>query len=234
MKTRRNHRKTTTGRRKRHVKHRVQTRINHRKGTVSSGRRHKFFKRGGQPQLSGVQNTLSGSVRNTLSGSVQNTKLRGILYVPTFNELPNGSNSTTSNTLSQPFDDILPKITNFVEGIDPNNVRQILVQEGFIDIPVRLTVIKADNCYKNKFNIKDFGIQKPVSIRINEMTVEFFINNDGCNVDIYVGETRYGRVRIKVNDIVMNTDICNPRDITLVLRSNAIIRDLIKAAEAAN
>jgi hypothetical protein len=50
MKTRRNHRKTTTGRRKSHVKHRVQTRINHRKGTVSSGRRDKFFKRGGATQ----------------------------------------------------------------------------------------------------------------------------------------------------------------------------------------
>ena len=51
MKTRRNHRKTTTGRRRRHVKQRVQTRFHHRKGTVSSGRRHKFFKRGGQPPI---------------------------------------------------------------------------------------------------------------------------------------------------------------------------------------
>jgi hypothetical protein len=124
---------------------------------------------------------------------------------------------------------MLPKITKFVEGIDPNNVKQILEKE-YSGIPVSLTVINADNCSK-QFNIKDFGIQNPVSIRINEMTVEFFINNDGCNVDIYVGETRYGRVRIKLQDTVMHTNICTPYYSTL---ANSIIRDLIKAAEAAN
>lgn len=69
MKTRRNHRKTTTGRRKRHVKYRVQTRINHRKGTVSSGRRHKFFKRGGQPV---IDSTIDPTIKMLVDG-VENT-----------------------------------------------------------------------------------------------------------------------------------------------------------------
>jgi hypothetical protein len=64
MKTRRNHRKTTMGRRRRVVKQRVQTRINHRKGTVSSGRRHKFFKRGGQHPPVCVEANLDTDILN--------------------------------------------------------------------------------------------------------------------------------------------------------------------------
>jgi hypothetical protein len=174
MKTRRNHRKTTNRRRRRHVKQRVQTRFHHRKGTVSSGRRHKFFKRGGEP-----------------------------------------------------LDDNLSNITKFVEGITPVNVKRILDGEGYTDIP-SLTVIKVGDCSKSSFNIKEFGIQIPVSKRINEITVEFFIHSDACNVDIYVGETRYGRVRIKIGNIVMDTDICNYRYRIL---ANAIKTDLIEGAK---
>jgi hypothetical protein len=73
MKTRRNHRKTTTGRRRRHVKHRVQTRINHRKGTVSSGRRHKFFKRGGEPVINPVIDPVIDPTIKMLVDGVENT-----------------------------------------------------------------------------------------------------------------------------------------------------------------
>ena len=71
MKTRRNHRKTTTGRRRRVVKQqRGQTRIHHRKKTVSSGRRHKFFKRGGEPQLDEIINKILEKIQISVKSSI--------------------------------------------------------------------------------------------------------------------------------------------------------------------
>lgn len=75
MKTQRNHRKTTTSRRRRHVKHRVQTRIHYRKGTVSSGRRHKFFKRGGAASLDDIINTFIVGIEPSVEATIRYGKI---------------------------------------------------------------------------------------------------------------------------------------------------------------
>jgi hypothetical protein len=105
MKTRRNHRKTTTGRRRRHVKHRVQTRIHHRKGTVSSGRRHKFFKRGGEPVINSVINSVIDPVID-----------------PTIKILVDGVENTVKTNFGIPSDDKSLKL-----GVEQNSSKPLKV-----------------------------------------------------------------------------------------------------------
>lgn len=207
MKTRRNHRKTTTGRRKRHVKQqRVQTRINHRKGAVSTGRRHKFFKRGGQFGTYRDGNSTN-SVR-TASLSQINTDLQQKKA-----EYEKLAVQKAKQELAQIN---YRAVVDFVEKIVPKNTSSII---DFGNI--RLTVKELD---KKDFYIGDVKIdQTSVTIKINDVTVKFYINYDGNTVVIYVDDMLYGYVMIKINGTNYESDnrgIYNPSV------SIAIIQDL--------
>ena len=202
MKTYRNHR-NRTGRHKRHVKHRVQTRINHRKGVVSSRRRHKFFKRGGQ----------HGTYRNGNSTT-------SILVEP-LTQL-NQDRINTENAAKEKEKQDAEKINykavvDFVENIITTNTFKIIGEYGNIG----LTVKELEKIVFYTGNVKKD--QTPVTKKINDFTVTFYINDDGNTVVIYVDNILYGYVMIKINGKEYES---NNRGIYNIRVSIAIIEDL--------
>ncbi len=108
-------------------------------------------------------------------------------------------------------------IVGFVDKIVTKNTSLIIGEFGNI----RLTVKELDR--------KDFYIgdvkkdQTPVTIKINDVTVKFYINSDGNTVVIYVDDILYGYVMIKINDKEYESD---NRGIYASNVSIAIIEDL--------
>jgi hypothetical protein len=148
MKTRRNYRKTTTGRRKRHVKYRVQTRINHRRGTVSSGRRHKFFKRGGEPVINPVINPVIDPVID-----------------PTIKMLVDGVENTVKTKLGFNSDAILDLAVDRVYSIQENN---------FKIIPNRSVIFEIDSKKISFRNLEEAPGKQSVYIDLyNPETMKF-------------------------------------------------------------
>jgi len=214
MKTQRNHRKTTTVRRRRHVKQRVQTRIHHRKRTVSSGRRHKFFKRGGEPSSDGkyYNSKYSSSVRAASLGQINRDIEEKALLKNT--------------DAVQPTEITYPDVDDFVQNIINTNVSHVLSDIGNI----QLTVKKLPQKRLDMSDVKDKERQNPVTIKINEtVVVKFYVNYDGNTVVIYVNDMMYGYIMIKINGTEYessNRGIYNP------IVSDAIKQDLIKASSA--
>jgi hypothetical protein len=208
MKTRRNHRKTTTGRRKRHVKQqRVKTRINHRKGTVSSGRRHNFFKRGGQ-------NPFDRGDTTSKFGTYDNGR-----YIQSHQQnIAHQKQDLRPLAFWEPIEQNYPDVDAFVEKIVPNNTKVIIGDFGKIE----LTVKKLD---KKDFYIDDVKKdQTPVTKQINNVTVKFYINHDGNTVVIYVDDMLYGYVMIKLNGTDYESDnrgIYNP-DVSIAIKLDLI------------
>ena len=210
MKTRRNHRKTTTGRHRRVVKQQRGKTHNyhHRKGTVSSGRRHKFFKRGGQ--FTSYRTGYSSIDRST---------------APTYKKLTNIWDADKPFNPDKPVDDTISIIKLFVEGITPVNVKQILDGLGFTDIPVSLTVKETDKIPFSINHVNDRDKQVPV----NRNGAMFYIDFAGNTVVIYVDGVRYGYVMVKLNGIEYDE---SNRGIYNIGVSRAIKQDLIKASSA--
>lgn len=214
MKTRRNHRKTTTGRRKRHVKHRVKTRINHRKGTVSSGRRHKFFKRGGQPKHSSYTTVIKyGSYG---PGGVYSPSLLQIQSDQKEREM---AKAAAEAEAAKPIEQNYPDVDAFVNKINAVNVSR------FFESECNLTIQKLPQISFSDSSVQGGEKQSPVIKTINQKTVKFYITFNGCNIDIYVDGTRYRRVvPVTGNDVIDTEDKCSP------LLINAIKLDLIAAS----
>ena len=151
MKTRRNHRKTTTGRHRRVVKQQRGKTHNyhHRKGTVSSGRRHKFFKRGGQ--FTSYRTGYSSIDRST---------------APTYKKLTNIWDADKPFNPDKPVDDTLSIIKLFVEGITPVNVP--VNRNGamfYIDFAGNTVVIYVDGVRYGYVMVKLNGIEYDESNR---------------------------------------------------------------------
>jgi len=215
MKTRRNHRKTTTGRRKRHVKYRVQTRIHHRKGTVSSGRRHKFFKRGGKTPFDTKTSIQFGTYYNgtyVASGS-QNIADR--------KEREMAKAAAEAAAAAQEAAKIdYPDVDAFVNKINAVNVNV----SGFFESKYNLTIQKLPQISFSDRSVQDGEKQSPVIKTINQKTVKFYITFNGCNIDIYVDGTRYGRVvPVEGNNVIDTGSMCSTHLI------NAIKLDLFIA-----
>jgi len=87
-------------------------------------------------------------------------------------------------------------VVDFVEKIVPNNTKGIIARNIGENVE-KLTVKKLE---KTDFYIGDVKKdQNPVTIKINDVTVKFYINSDGNTVVIYVNNTLYGYVMIKIN-----------------------------------
>jgi hypothetical protein len=216
MKTRRNHRKTTIGRRKRHVKHRVQTRINHRKRTVSSGRRHKFFKRGGRTPFDTATSSLYGTYDNGLyiqshRQNIADQEQKNIEAALLAEQ--NAKNAAAEINYRA--------IADFVEKIAPKNTSSIIGEYGNI----ALTVKKLEKTDVFISNVEED--KTPVTIKINDVTVTFYINYDGNTVVIYVDDMLYGYVMIKIGGNEFTSD---NRGIYNRSVSNRIIQDLNAAS----
>jgi hypothetical protein len=216
MKTRRNHRKTTTGRRKRHVKYRVQTRINHRKGTVSSARRHKFFKRGGQPQYSSYNTVIRYGRYGT-----------GGVYSPSLLQIRSDQKEAADQAAiaAQETDKLdYPDVDVFVQNVKTINVTRIM------EISVNFSILKLPQKTFDSTHVQNRDSQHPVIKTINNKTVKFYISYNGCNFYIYVDNTLYGQLQITTQkgDVINTEAIC----------SNELLKqiklDLINAAKAAN
>jgi hypothetical protein len=213
MKTRRNHRhKTTTGRRKRHVKHRVQTRINHRKGTVSSGRRHKFLKRGGTTPFDRGDTT---SKFGTYDNGSRIPSLSQI-NIDKEEEAKTAAAKAAAEA-AKPIEQNYPDVDEFV-----NKINAVYVS-GFFESKCNLTIQKLPQIRFSNSHVKSGN--RPVVIKtINEKPVNFYISFDGCNIDIYIDEIRYGRVvPIKDTSVIDTEKMCS----TPLM--NAITLDLITA-----
>lgn len=229
MKTRRNHRKTTTGRRKRHVKHRVQTRINHRKGTVSSGRRHKFFKRGGEPRggepfVNNPRTTLFNTDTSRTLGIYDGKGLR----IPSLSQINIDKEEAAKTAAAKaaaeaakPIEQNYPDVDAFV-----NKINAVYVSV-FFGSTCKLTIQKLP-----QISFSDRSVQggAPVIKTINNKTVKFYISYNGCNFYIYVDNTLYGQLQITTQkgDVINTEAICS-NELLKQIKS-----DLIKAAEAAN
>lgn len=125
MKTRRNHRKTTTGRHRRVVKQQRGKTHNyhHRKGTVSSGRRHKFFKRGGEPPIDPTIQAIIDGVENTVKtklGLTSDDKLKLVVERISYDDQT--SRPITSTPLLFHFQD--KKIKFVIVAPLPNSILQ--------------------------------------------------------------------------------------------------------------
>jgi hypothetical protein len=225
MKTRRNHRKTTTGRRKRHVKQqRVQTRINHRKGTVSSGRRHKFFKRGGEPRggepfVNNQRTTLFNTDTSRTLGTYDGKGLR----IPSWSQINIDKEEAAAKAAAEaakPIEQNYPDVDAFV-----NKINAVYVS-GFFGSECNLTIQKLPQISFSDRSVQNGEKKSHVIKTINQKTVEFYITFNGCNIDIYVDGTRYGRVvPVTANNVVIDTErMCSP------LLRNAIELDLIAAS----
>jgi hypothetical protein len=208
MKTRQNHRKTTTGRSRRHVKHRVQTRINHRKGTVSSGRRHKFFKRGGQ----------FGTYRDGNSTNSVHTASLSQINIDK-EEAAAKAAAKAAAEAAKPIEQNYPDVDAFVNKINAVNV------SGFFDSECNLTIQKLPQISFSDSSVQGGEKQSPVIKTINQKTVKFYITFNGCNIDIYVDGTRYGRVvPVTGNNVIDTESMCSTHLI------NAIKSSLIAAS----
>lgn len=188
MKTRRNHRNTTSRRRRRVVKQqRVQTRIHRRKGTaVSSRRRDYFFKRGGQPLF-----------------TTDTSKQFGTYY-------SNGSYVATLGQINQDRDDAAaaqakkdaekaqeigyPDVDEFVSKTKTTNVS---TKTDILNIKFIVKKLPKKDFYIA--NVKNGKNQQPVTKKINEKDVKFYVDSDGNTVVIYVDGTLYGYVMIKID-----------------------------------
>jgi hypothetical protein len=202
MKTRRNHRKTTTGRRKRHVKYRVQTRIHHRKGTVSSGRRHKFFKRGGEPSSYGryLNNNHSLSIRAaSLEQINRDIEEKALLLKNT-------------GKVQQPIELSYPDVDAFVTKINAVYV------SGFFGSKCNLTIQKLPQISFSDRSVQGGEKQHPVIQTINNKTVKFYISYNGCNFYIYVNNTLYGQLQITTQkgDVINTEAICSNELLNLI------------------
>ncbi len=206
MKTRRNHRKTTTGRHRRVVKQQRGKTHNyhHRKGTVSSGRRHKFFKRGGQ----------FTSYRTGYSS------IDSSITAPTYKELTNIWDADKPFNPDKPVDDTISIIKLFVEGVKPINVENLLKSYEIDVTQVSLTVKEKDKIPFSINHVNDRDKQVPV----NRNGAMFYIDFAGNTVVIYVDGVRYGYVMVKLNGIEYDE---SNRGIYNIGVSRAIILDLI-------
>ncbi len=111
-------------------------------------------------------------------------------------------------------------VVDFVEKIVPKNTSSIIDFEN-----IRLTVKELD---KKDFYIGDVKKdQTPVTIKINDVTVKFYINYDGNTVVIYVDDMLYGYVMIKIGGNEFTSD---NRGIYNRSVSNRIIQDLNAAS----
>lgn len=228
MKTRRKHRKTTTGRRRRHVKHRVQTRINHRKGTVSSGRRHKFFKRGGEPFGNNQRTTLFNTGTSKESGTYDpNTNIYiqsyGQMEAEQKNRQAEDAISAEQNAKKEAAEINYRAVVDFVKKVVPNKTKGII--GDFENIELTVKKLEKKDFYFG--NVKDNEKQTPVTIKINDVTVKFYINYDGNTVVIYVDDMLYGYVMIKIEGKEYESD---NRGIYVPIVSDAIKQDLIAAS----
>lgn len=219
MKTRRKHRKTTTGRRKRHVKHRVQTRINHRKGTVSSGRRHKFFKRGGQNPFGTATSRQYGTYYNgayVASGSqnIADQKEREMAKA--------AAEAAAAAQEAAKID--YPDVLDFVQ-----KTNAMFTSTYIDDRNAKLTIQKLKQENFSYMNVQNGNAQSPVIKTINNKTVKFYISHNGCNFYIYVDNTLYGRVQIITTDgsVIDTESICNGKLV------DAIRTDLLFKASSA-
>jgi hypothetical protein len=186
MKTRRNHRhKTATSMRRRR-----NTRIYRRKGTtVSSGRRRHFFKRGGEPYA---------VYRNSAQGYSKSIYVAPLTQLERDREeaADKAARVAKQNAKNAAAEINYRAVVEFVENIGPINTKGI-ISRNISENVEKLTVKELDR--------KDFYIgdvkkdQTPVTIKINDVTVKFYINSDGNTVVIYVDDILYGYVMIKIN-----------------------------------
>jgi len=198
---------------------RGQTRFHHRKGTVTSGRRHKFFKRGGEPSP------------NTRIFDTQTSRKFGTY-----------DNGTYLQSLSQIRDDQIQKaqdaaaaqakqleekaaILNYPE-VDQfvQNIKTSRFVTGYLGDNVKFSILKLPQKRFSYSDVKDNKKQIPVNIN----GAMFYVSFNGCNVNIYVDGTLYGRVQIITsNERVIDTEtVCSNQ------LANAIILDLKYAQQS--
>ena len=201
------------GRRRRVVKQqRGQTRIHHRKKTVSSGRRHKFFKRGG---------TIFNTYTSHRTGTYDPETSR---YIPALQQINSDKKKTEAiaaadqAAIAEKEAAILnyPDVDVFVQKIKTTFVGQFLgdtVTFGIQKLPQKTFEYR---------EVQSGERQNPVIRTINNKTVKFYVSFNGCNVNIYVDGTLYGRVQI----ITSNRTVIDTETLCSNKLANAIILDL--------
>lgn len=205
MKTRRNHRKTTNSRRRRVVKQqRGQTRIYHRKGTVSSGRRHKFFKRGGQ---FGRYHNSTLNINSVYVAPLSQNEIDT-------REKAEAAAAAQAEKVSQEAAKLnYPEVDAFVQ-----NIKKTTFVTQYLGDTVQFSILKLPQKRFSYDDVKDKEKQFPVNIN----GAMFYVSFNGCNVNIYVDGTLYGRVQIITSN---GTDI-DTENVCSNQLANAIILDL--------
>jgi hypothetical protein len=200
MKTRRNHRKTTNRRRRRHVKQRVQTRFHHRKGTVSSGQRHKFFKRGGQPFTTPVSRQFGTYAEDSIY--VQPWKQNQEVRIKREND---AADQAARDAAKEAAKLNYPEVDAFVQKIKTRFVSQ------FLGDTVTFGIQKLPQKTFDSMHVQNGNAQSPVIKTINNKTVKFYISHNGCNFYIYVDNTLYGQLQITTQkgDVINTEAICS-------------------------
>ena len=189
MKTRRNHRKTTNRRRRRHVKQRVQTRFHHRKGTVSSGRRHKFFKRGGQPFTTPVSRQFGTYAEDSIY--VQPWKQNQEVRIKREND---AADQAARDAAKEAAKLNYPEVDAFVK-----KIKTRFVSNQFSGDTVTFGIQKLPQKTFEDREVQDGNRQVPVTITLDHKTVKFYISHSGRNFYIYVDDTLYGQLQIILN-----------------------------------
>jgi hypothetical protein len=193
---------------------------------VSSGRRRHFFKRGGEPRggepfVNNQRTTLFNTDTSRTLGTYDGKGLR----IPSWSQInidkeeAKTAAAKAAAEATKPIEQNYPDVDEFVNNINAVNV------SGFFESKCNLTIQKLPQISFSDSSVQGGEKQPPVIETINQKTVKFYITFNGCNIDIYVDGTRYGRVvPVTGNNVIDTEDMCSP------LLINAIKLDLMASS----
>jgi hypothetical protein len=206
------------------VKQRGQTRNYHnRKGTVSSGRRHKFFKRGGEP----FPNTQIFDTQTSRQfGTYDNGRYIQSLSQNRYDQIQKTQAAAAAQAEKDSQEAAIlnyPEVDQFVQ-----NIKTTRFVTGYLGDNVKFSILKLPQKRFSYSDVQNVKNQNSVFTTINNKTVNFYVSFNGCNVNIYVDGTLYGRVQIITsNESVIDTEtVCNNQ------LANAIKTDLLFSTQS--